>query len=168
MDYTNGVSVSVLKNDARFPLIPDKTVVLDNTLEAFRDGDRYGARIRTYLTAPKSGNYTFWIRGDDVTELWLSTSTDPEGLSLIAYANRWTANFDTVGTQKSDFIGLTAGESYYLEAYVMDVGGADSIAVGWDCPECGISREVIPASFTRQRDTGGGATATMFNIFDDE
>ena len=168
MDFSSGASVSVLKNDTRFPASPDKTVVLDDTLEAFRDFDKYGARLKTYLTAPKTGDYTFWIRGDDITELWLSTSSDPEGLDLIAYTTRWTANFDTLATQKSAAIRLVAGESYYLEAYLMEVGGGDSIAVGWDCPECGISREVIPASFTRQKYAEYGATARMFPLFDDE
>ena len=123
--------------------------------------------MRTYITAPKSGNYTFWIRGDDITELWFRTSTDPEGLSLIAHAYRWTANFDTVASQKSELIALTAGESYYLEAYLMENRNGDGIAVGWDCPECGISREVIPASYTKQVDTSGHE-AQMFNVFDDE
>jgi len=156
MDYsTSAVAVSTLRNDPRFPDSPDKKVVLDNTLEAFRDGDRYGARMRTYITAPKSGNYKFWVRGDDVTELWLSSDTSTEGLSLIAYNNRWTIYFDTLASQGSALIELVAGETYYMEAFVMDNGGGDGLAVGWECSDCGMSREVIPASFTRQSHVSG-------------
>ncbi len=169
MDYsTSDVAVSTLKNDPRFPDFPDKTVVLNNTLEAFRDGDKYGARMRTFITAPTSGNYRFWVRGVDISELWLSPNNSTEDLALIAYADRWTVNFDTTDSQESAFIELVAGNSYYMEAYVMDVGHVDSLAVGWDCPDCGISREIVPASFTRQNHVGGEETAQMFTIFDDE
>ena len=59
-------------------------------------------------------------------------------------------NFDTTASQESASIELVAGESYYIEAFVMDSGGSDGLAVGWECPDCGMSREVTPARFTRQ------------------
>ena len=34
-------------------------------------GDNYGDRIRGYLCPPQTGNYTFWIAGDDTSELWV-------------------------------------------------------------------------------------------------
>ena len=37
--------------------------------------DNYGTRMRGYITAPVTGDYTFWIASDDNSELWLSTST---------------------------------------------------------------------------------------------
>lgn len=155
LDFSSGVVWSALKDDPSFPNLPDKTVIVDETLEAVRGSrNKFGARMRTYITAPKSGLYRFWIRGDDKTELWLSTSADPEGLNLIAYNNRWTTSFDTLTTQKSAFIQLVAGESYYMEAYLLNGGGADSMAVAWECDECAIPREVIPASQTRQTHSG--------------
>jgi hypothetical protein len=154
--------LTALKNDARYPNSPDKTVVLDNTLEGMRDGDWYGAKMSAYVTAPKSGLYRFWIRGDDYTELW--GGSDPQELTMIAHAYRWTANFDTVASQASAYIELVAGESYYLEALVIEKGGGDGIAVGWECAECAISREVIPASQTRQTSVSDGVTAYTFNI----
>lgn len=153
--FPNGLAWSVFKDDPRFPNLPDKTVILEETLEAARGSwNKFGARMRTHVTAPKTGLYRFWIRGDDWTELWLSTSADPEGLNLIAHANRWTTSFDTVASQASDYIELVEGESYYLEAYLMNGGGADSIAVAWECDECGMSREIIPANHTRQAHSG--------------
>ncbi|WP_218029177.1 PA14 domain-containing protein, partial [Segetibacter aerophilus] len=35
--------------------------------------DNFAARIRGYICPPQTGYYTFWIAGDDATELWLST-----------------------------------------------------------------------------------------------
>ena len=155
LDFSSGMVWSALKDNQRFPNLPDKTVIINETLEAVRGSwNKFGARMRTYVTAPKTGLYRLWIRGDDFTELWLSSSADPQGLNLIAFSNRWTTSFDTFSTQKSAFIELVAGESYYLEAYLLNSGGADSIAVAWECAECGISREVIPASHTRQAHSG--------------
>ena len=165
-DYSASAMLTALKNDARYPNSPDKTVVLDNTLEGLRDGDWYGAKMSAYVTAPKSGLYRFWIRGDDYTELW--GGFDPQELTMIAHAYRWTANFDTFASQASAYIELVAGEPYYLEALVIEKNGGDGIAVGWECEACGISREVIPASQTRQTSVSDGVTAYTFNIYDDE
>jgi hypothetical protein len=165
-DYSALAMLTALKNDARYPTLPDKTVVLGNTLEGMRDGDWYGARMRTYVTAPKTGLYRLWIRGDDFTELW--GGSDPQELTMIAHAYRWTTSFDTVASQASAHIELVAGESYYLEAFVVEKSGGDGIAVAWECDECGISREVIPASHTRQTSIGDGVTARTFNVYDDE
>jgi len=155
LDFSSGMVWSALKDNPRFPKLPDATVTLDETLEAVRGSwNKFGARMRTYITAPKTGSYRFYILGDDFTELWLSTSADPEGLNLIAYSNRWTTSFDTLSSQKSTFVELNEGESYYLEAYLLNGGGRDSIAVAWECDECGISREVIPVNHTRQAHSG--------------
>ncbi|MCC3378013.1 PA14 domain-containing protein, partial [Cohnella sp. REN36] len=53
-------------------------------------GNTYGQRIRGYVTAPVSGQYTFWIAADDMAELYLSTSEDAARKVKIAYSNSWT------------------------------------------------------------------------------
>ena len=35
MDFSSGMAWSALKNDPRFPNLPDKTVILGETLEVF-------------------------------------------------------------------------------------------------------------------------------------
>lgn len=37
-------------------------------------GDNDGARVRGYLTAPATGNYRFWIAGDDQASLYLGSN----------------------------------------------------------------------------------------------
>ena len=49
--------------------------------------DQYGARIRGYVCPPTSGNYTFWVAGDDNVELWLSSNDQPSNIQRIAYHN---------------------------------------------------------------------------------
>ena len=51
---------------------------------------------------------------------------------------------------------------------IIEKFGGVGIAVAWECEACGISREVIPASQTRQTSVSDGVTAYTFNIYDDE
>ena len=47
--------------------------------------DNYGTRMRGYITAPATGNYTFWIASDDNGELWLSVNDNPANKVRIAW-----------------------------------------------------------------------------------
>ena len=44
--------------------------------------DNYGVRMRGYVCPPTSGNYTFWVAGDDNAELWLSPNEDRKSTRL--------------------------------------------------------------------------------------
>ena len=37
-------------------------------------GGTYGGRLRGTIAAPATGIYTFWIAGDNASELWLSST----------------------------------------------------------------------------------------------
>ena len=39
--------------------------------------DNYGQRFWGWLKPPQTGDYTFWIAGDDAQQLWLSTDANP-------------------------------------------------------------------------------------------
>lgn len=112
--------------------------------------EAYGARIRGYICPPVTGQYTFWVAGDDHVELWLSTTDNPSGKQKIAYHTGWTEpqSWGNYGTQKSALINLVAGQKYYVEALVKEGTGGDNLAVGWAKP--GQSQqnpsEVIPGA----------------------
>lgn len=70
-----GPAITNLLVDPCFPNSPDAAEVLPNLLEAGSgNGDNYGSLIRGWITAPQTGNYTFWIVSDDTSELWFSTN----------------------------------------------------------------------------------------------
>ncbi|HSU50439.1 MAG TPA: PA14 domain-containing protein, partial [Segetibacter sp.] len=100
-------------------------------------GDNYAARIRGYICPPQSGNYTFWISGDDATELWLSTDADPGNKTRIAYSvfATYFRNWGMFDSQKSFKIYLRAGNKYYIEALHKEIGGADHLSVAWQLPD---------------------------------
>ncbi|MBC5772972.1 T9SS type A sorting domain-containing protein [Pontibacter sp. KCTC 32443] len=107
-------------------------------------GDSYGQRIRGYVTAPVTGNYTFWIASDDLSELYLSTSEDPARKVKIASVAGYTGSreWTKFSTQKSVSIALTAGKRYYIEALHLEMGGGDNLAIGWTLPNGTLERPI--------------------------
>jgi hypothetical protein len=126
---------------------PDNTSSL-TVFEAPKNiGDNYATRIRGYICPPQSGNYTFWISGDDATELWLSTDASPANKSRIAFNAFYTAerNWDRYLTQKSFQVYLVAGNKYYIEALHKEGKGDDNLSVAWQLPD-GNMEAPIPGS----------------------
>jgi len=99
--------------------------------------DDYGTRMRGYIHPPTCGDYTFWIAGDDNSELWLSTDEDPANAVLIASVPGWTGwrEWTKYASQQSLPITLTAGQKYYVEVLHKEGGGGDSISVRWQLPD---------------------------------
>jgi hypothetical protein len=112
--------------------------------------DNYGQRVRGYLTPPISGNYTFWIAGDDNVELYLSTTDQSSDKIKIAWHTGWTYSreWNRFTTQKSAIVTLNAGQRYYIEALMKEAGGSDNLAVGWAKPgqSTNAPSEVVPGS----------------------
>ncbi|WP_035616024.1 Calx-beta domain-containing protein [Haloferula sp. BvORR071] len=126
------------------------TAAYTGTLANFTTGqnvaDNYSRRLTGYLKPTASGDYTFWIAGDDDCRLYLGTNGSPSTKVQIATVNGWT-NFqawDSQAAQKSVIIPLVAGKVYWLEAQEVEGGGGDHVSVAWQGP--GISRQAIPAS----------------------
>jgi hypothetical protein len=107
-------------------------------------GNNYGQRIRGYVTAPASGQYTFWIAADDIAELYLSTSEDPARKTRIALSSTWTnpREWNKTSGQQSAKITLEAGKRYYIEAVMLQGGGGDNLAVGWQLPNGTMERPI--------------------------
>ena len=107
-------------------------------------GDNYGTRIRGYICAPSSGNYTFWIASNDYSELWLSTDNTPGNKVKIASVTGATTprQWTKYGSQKSLPINLKAGYQYYIEALHKEGIGTDNIAVGWQLPDGTLERPI--------------------------
>jgi hypothetical protein len=118
-------------------------------------------RLRGYLLAPISGDYTFWIASpNDATpaELWLSTGDDPARRRRIAYlgppattsqgtaaarpngpsrkrgsGSALEADAQRFPSQKSAPQRLVQGRRYYLEIWHEGIGPA-TIALCWRLP----------------------------------
>ena len=125
---------------------PDSTAIVTSSEFGVNLGDHYARRVRGHLIAPVTGDYRLWIASDDSSELWLSPDEFEQDRQRIAFIDGWVARnaWDTVPSQQSASIHLTAGSRYYLEALQTDAGGADHLSIAWQTP--GGTREPIPVS----------------------
>jgi hypothetical protein len=109
--------------------------------------EEYGARIRGYICAPQTGTYTFWIAGDNETQLWLSPDANPANKVKIAGHPTWTMprSWFESPSQQSAPVALIAGQRYYIEALHKEGTLDDHMAVAWQLPD-GTMEAPIPGS----------------------
>lgn len=126
-DDISGALVSDLTRNTKFPSRPDSVSYL-TSLEAPMDiRDNYGQQLQGFLTAPVTGDYTFYICSDDQSVLYLSTDQDPVRKQLIATEPQWNP-------ARSWISGLNQGSrvvppneffagAFFIEAEDFDYGG---------------------------------------------
>ncbi len=150
---SGGVAIAELRSSPNYPDAP--SLVRYGTtpeLNTFDEFDNYGARMSGVLIPAATGNHLFYLSTDDNGELWMSTNSNPNGISYIArepvYAGRrvWTGESagggrlttasPSGGTQAniSTNISLVAGQQYYFESLVKEGGGGDNMAISWQTP----------------------------------
>ncbi len=133
-----GSAVDDLINHPSFPDDPASRNVVINYFEAPTNIDEnYGQHMYTWITAPATGNYIFWIASDDNSELYLSTDDSPDNAELIAHVPGWTSSreWDKYSQQQSEQITLQEGQQYYLSALMKEALGGDNLAVRWMLPD---------------------------------
>ncbi|MDB6041209.1 MAG: hypothetical protein JWM99_5050, partial [Verrucomicrobiales bacterium] len=144
-----GTSVESLTSDLQYPEAVYTNLVLTNfSTSAITGGDlagnpgfgslgnNYGSHVYGWLTPKEGGNYTFFIRSDDASELWLSTDAQAANVSEIAYepgcCNAFLEQKDDGSVlQTSQPIHLDANKPYYIEAFQKEGGGGDYVEVAW-------------------------------------
>ncbi len=147
--WTNleGSAISDLTLADNFPGTPVLRTVDASFASPVNWAERYGVRMRAFLTPTASGDYTFYVSGDDDCELWLSTdetvTKKVKIASLTSYSNpqQWTK----FASQKSASISLVAGQRYYIEALMKEGYGGDHVEVGW-APSPTATPTVIPGT----------------------
>ena len=108
--------------------------------------DNYGGAASALLYPPATGNYTFYTRSDDNSNLYLSSDESRSNLSLIAQEDGCCS---PLTDNASEPIALEAGKAYYIEILWKEGGGGDGFQVGWSFE--GGPAEVIPGGYI-QRD----------------
>jgi hypothetical protein len=141
-----GRRIEYLLNATNFPAAPANSTY-GSFFEVTGLADDTAARMRGYITAPVSGDYTFYIAADDRGELWLSTDDNPATKRYIAQCYYWVnpRQWDYYQGQSSATIRLEAGRRYYLEALIKGEGSPNQGAVAWRLPS-GVLEGPIPAT----------------------
>lgn len=127
-----GTAVDGLISDPKYPASPDEVRILTAIDTPNGYADNYGARVSGFIIPPSSGDYYFFIRSDDASQLWLSTDDKPANLQLVAEETGCCAAFmepDTGDPATSAPITVVGGRRYYFEALVKEGGGGDFLQV---------------------------------------
>lgn len=135
-------------------------IVVNNSREASGDldfaiaGTNYFRRYRTLVHPPYSGNWEFYIAGDDTATLLLSENASPFRKREIARVNVWTEahQWTKNASQRSARIPLSAGMPYFLEILHAQAGGDANVSVAW--------RQILP-NWCRE----AGAVASQSTTF---
>ena len=112
-------------------------------------GDFTATRIRGFIEAPVSGEYCFWLSGDDEVKFWMSDSEDKFSKELLIRPHLHVGfrNYDEELSQKSRVVTLVAGQKYYIELQHKENtgGGLSPVSMVWQAP--GGERELIPGEY---------------------
>jgi len=159
-DGVGGTRVADLTGSPAFRRPPSATQRLDAFATSDDTRDAFGARLRGSVTPPVSGDYVFWISGDDECQLWLNDRGDsPDGRRLVAQVREWTdpLQWDRDPAQQSRPVRLEAGRCYYVEALVKEGTGSSHAAVGWRLPGGALERPIPGARLSPFAAAPGGA-----------
>lgn len=167
----SGDQLSTLKSNANFPNNPSSTTTVTSFAGPTNWADNYGSRIYGYVRPQTSGNYTFWITGDDQCELYLSTDQNQANKTLIASLPGWAnpGELTRYSQQRSAVKYLTAGQYYYVEALHKEGTVIDHLSVYWEGP--GIARAIIGSAYissTAGSGGGGGSPEAAQNGLEEE
>ncbi len=123
--------------------------------------DYFNQRLRGYLQVPQAGEYTFWVAGDDGSEILLSPDDQPENAVRIAYNNGYTPDYPNAAPGKSAPIALLPCVRYYIEVRNEELSGGDFVKVQWQLPD-GTRQDPIPGRWLSAPDKTypSGLTAT--------
>jgi hypothetical protein len=159
-DIGGGNAVTDLINNENYPDNPTGTAMVP-TVELPRtkppelwegDIDSYGARLQGYIYPPETGDYTFWITGDNGSQFWLSTNADSSNVVMRCEVpgTQWTGDREWgkfPDDQESDPVTLEAGQKYYVDVWFKEGTGGDGVAIGWGGPGIGDGPEIISGEY---------------------
>ena len=142
----DGAKVADLTSTSEYPDSPSAIESLTRLQSLENRAESYGAMIRGFIVPPTTGEYRFFVSGDDETQLWLSTDESSENATKIASVPSWSypENYNQFSSQASGVKVLDAGQKYYFQVLFKEGVGDDHFSIAWEGP--GFSRQVIDSS----------------------
>jgi hypothetical protein len=128
----------------------------------------YGDRITGWITPTVTGDYDFFIRSDDASELWISTDATAANLTLVAQETGCCNAFLEPGATQTTAtpLHLVAGQKYYVQSLHEEGTGADYVEVAWrmttdTTPAASLSPIVGMVLSSMADNTGASVTITQ-------
>ncbi len=155
-----GTRIRDLTGSAGLLRSPDVKRLSETTEYFVNSSMNYGQRFRATITAPTTGNYSFWLAGDDTAELWLSSDDRKFNKRRIAMDTNgtfrgWEKN---IGNPTQP-VTLIQGQSYFIEVLHKQSLGTDHVSVGWSLNSTNWALSINGSSAT-QSSTASGWSAS--------
>lgn len=115
----------------------------------------YGARMIGWFVPPETGNYSFYVRSDDGSILFMNpTGPDPAGKQIVARVEAANIAYNATinGNPRYSVASLVGGQRYYVEGVMQEGTGGDYIT--------GIIRG--PNNYYVPADAEAGTTGAYF------
>jgi hypothetical protein len=133
-----GTGIATFLADPNYPNTPDMTSYAGgwNTRSVFPDDthEQYGARLDGWITPTVTGDYNFYIRSDDSSQLYVSTDSTEASLQLVAEELNCCNPFMEPGVGQQTTmapIHLDAGQKYAVQVLLKEGTGGDFVQVAW-------------------------------------
>lgn len=137
----------------------DSVILIDGAVAPSNVADNFGSRLRGYVIAPVTGDYTFWVSGDGEAQLWMSPGSSKFNKIKIAGNPTWTdaQQWDKFESQQSETMRLQAGQKHYVELLQKEGVGADHLAMACSYYEVqdGVNLTQLPGVVATQSTTYG-------------
>ena len=129
-----GTSISILQGDPNYPNTPDMVSYAAgfDTRPVFPDDthDEYGARLTGWITPAQTGDYIFYIKSDDASQLWISTDSTETSVLLAAEEPSCCNPFMDAPAQQTTLpTHMQAGQKYAVQIFLKEGGGGDFVQV---------------------------------------
>jgi hypothetical protein len=154
-----GNAIGDLTANPRYPDLADTNFFVADGQSPTALAENYGGHLVGYLVPPVSGTYTFYIRGDDGTELRLGTSADPASLVTVAAVTAANQPFTSGASPAQTLVG---GQPYLIEGLWKEGTGGDYVQIGW-MPPWDPNITIIPCAYLATYADAAGASVTITN-----
>ncbi|MFC8733630.1 sugar-binding domain-containing protein [Luteimicrobium sp. NPDC057192] len=141
--------------------VVDPDVDVDDMIPTYKailgQPDEVGVRWSGFVTAPKTGDYTFSAIGDNGFRLWVGGNSSSDEL-IDFWVNQWDLEQTATRT-----VHLEAGQPVPFTFEQFQATGGANVHLRWASTDAGIAKEAVPASaFTLPEDfTPYAAAATI-------
>ncbi len=129
---------------------PANSVYIKNRIDDCATGkDHFAARYSAWLTAPETGEYTFYLAADDSAELLLSTTEKDCDLKKLCEVPYYMPRHHFAPGRSSAKVKLEKGRKYALAVHFKDAVKDDHVALAWEGP--GIPKSIIDTAWLTPR-----------------
>lgn len=146
MEVWEGIKSSEISSviDTAKNKAPHSVFVKPNVDDEALGLDDFGARYSALITAPETGEFTFYLAADDLAELWLSSDENAANVKKVCQVPHYMPQRQFL-PRCSGKVSLQKGQKYFMQLYFKDIVNEEHVALAWEGP--GITKQIIDKKY---------------------